>query len=82
MSLVHVVLFAGLLSLVIAASSSPGSRSILRDIGGGNADQKDKAVELNTTNFDSVLHDTPAKYAVVEFFAHWSVLSFFQTPEH
>uniref|UniRef100_A0A1J3E4U5 Sulfhydryl oxidase n=1 Tax=Noccaea caerulescens TaxID=107243 RepID=A0A1J3E4U5_NOCCA len=71
MSLVHVVLLTGLLSLVIATSSSPGSRSILRDIGGGNDDQEDKAVELNTTNFDSVLHDTPAKYAVVEFFAHW-----------
>ncbi|KFK33346.1 hypothetical protein AALP_AA5G002100 [Arabis alpina] len=71
MSLVHLVLLAALLSLVTAASSSPGSRSILRDIGGGNADQKDKAVELNSTNFDSVLHDTPAKYAVVEFFAHW-----------
>ncbi|CAA7022591.1 unnamed protein product [Microthlaspi erraticum] len=72
MSWVHLVLFTGLLSLVIASSSSPVSRSILRDIsGGGNADQEDKAVELNSTNFDSVLHNTPAKYAVVEFFAHW-----------
>ncbi|XP_010424866.1 PREDICTED: sulfhydryl oxidase 2 isoform X1 [Camelina sativa] len=64
MSLVHLLLFFG---LVIAASSSPGSRLILREI----ADQKDRAVELNTSNFDSVLKDTPAKYAVVEFFAHW-----------
>ena len=77
MSLAHLVLFAGLLSLVIVASSSssssssPGSRSILRDISGENADQKDRAVELNSSNFDSVLRDTPAKYAVVEFFAHW-----------
>ncbi|KAL0889423.1 hypothetical protein Bca101_013406 [Brassica carinata] len=44
-------MFAGLLSLVIAASSSPGSRSIVRDISGGNADQKDRAVEtLPTSN--------------------------------
>ncbi|XP_010513844.1 PREDICTED: sulfhydryl oxidase 2 [Camelina sativa] len=64
MSLVHLLLFFG---LVIAASSTPGSRLILREI----ADQKDRAVELNTSNFDSVLKDTPAKYAVVEFFAHW-----------
>lgn len=69
MSLVHLLLFVG---LVTAAASSPGSRVILREI----ADQKDKAIELNTTNFDSVLKDTPAKYAVVEFFAHWSVLLF------
>jgi hypothetical protein len=68
MSLVHLLLFAGL--VIAASSSSPGSRLILREI----SDQKDKAVELNTTNFDSVLKDTPAKYAVVEFFAHWSVL--------
>ncbi|XP_010554001.1 PREDICTED: sulfhydryl oxidase 2 isoform X2 [Tarenaya hassleriana] len=71
MSLIHLFAFAVLLSLEAAASFSPGSRSILRDIGGGNADQKDYAVELNFTNFDSVLHDTPARYAVVEFFAHW-----------
>ncbi|KAG7563186.1 Thioredoxin-like superfamily [Arabidopsis suecica] len=65
MSLLHLLLFSGL--VIAASSSSPGSRLILREI----ADQKDKAVELNTTNFDSVLKDTPAKYAVVEFFAHW-----------
>jgi thiol oxidase len=26
---------------------------------------------LNATNFDSVFQDSPAKYAVLEFFAHW-----------
>ncbi|KAF2589686.1 hypothetical protein F2Q70_00041676, partial [Brassica cretica] len=43
-------------------SFSPGSRSILRDIGSnGISDHKDNAVELNATNFDSVFQDTPAK---------------------
>lgn len=73
MSLIHLFLFLGLVSLEAAASFSPGSRSILRDIGIDNVDQKDYAVELNATNFDSVFQDTPAKYAVLEFFAHWSV---------
>ncbi|CAH2037599.1 unnamed protein product [Thlaspi arvense] len=71
MSLIHLFLFAGLVSLEAAASFSPGSRSILRDIGSDIADQKDNAVELNATNFDSVFQDSPAKYAVLEFFAHW-----------
>ncbi|KAL0865078.1 hypothetical protein Bca101_044196 [Brassica carinata] len=71
MSLIHLFLFVGLVSLEAAASFSPGSRSILRDIGNAIADQKDNAVELNATNFDSVFQDTPAKYAVLEFFAHW-----------
>ncbi|MBA0746534.1 hypothetical protein Gogos_009042, partial [Gossypium gossypioides] len=31
----------------------------------------DYGVELNATNFDGVLKDTPATYAIVEFFAHW-----------
>lgn len=74
MSLLHLFLFVGLVSLEAAAASfPPGSRSILRDIGGNIADQKDNAVELNATNFDSVFLETPAKYAILEFFAHWSV---------
>jgi thiol oxidase len=71
MSLIHLFLLLGLLSLEAAASFSPGSRSILRDIGSNVADQKDNAIELNATNFDSVFQDSPAKYAVLEFFAHW-----------
>ncbi|KAG7646375.1 Thioredoxin domain [Arabidopsis thaliana x Arabidopsis arenosa] len=71
MSLIHLFLLLGLLSLEAAASFSPGSRSILRDIGSNIADQKDNAIELNATNFDSVFQDSPAKYAVLEFFAHW-----------
>ncbi|KAK7846260.1 sulfhydryl oxidase 2 [Quercus suber] len=31
----------------------------------------DYAVDINVTNFDAVLRDTPATFAVVEFFAHW-----------
>ena len=71
-------MFVGLVRLEATASFSPGSRSILRDIGNAIADdQKDNAIELNATNFDSVFRDTPAKYAVLEFFAHWSVLLIF-----
>ncbi|KAF3584273.1 hypothetical protein F2Q69_00026759 [Brassica cretica] len=70
--LTHLLMFVGLVRLEATASFSPGSRSILRDIGNAIADdQKDNAIELNATNFDSVLRDTPAKYAVLEFFAHW-----------
>ncbi|PON45787.1 DnaJ-like [Parasponia andersonii] len=50
---------------------SSGSRSILRAINDENGDPHDYGVELNLTNFDSALKDTPATYAVVEFFAHW-----------
>ncbi|XP_056850101.1 sulfhydryl oxidase 1-like [Raphanus sativus] len=79
MSLIHLfLLFVGFVSVEAAAASfSPGSRSILRDIGNVIDDEKDNAIELNATNFDSVFQDTPAKYAVLEFFAHWSVLLIF-----
>ncbi|XP_050372522.1 sulfhydryl oxidase 2 isoform X1 [Argentina anserina] len=60
------------LSLLAVTLSSPGSRSILRAVNSGPAaDLRDYAVDLNVTNFDAVLRDTPATYAVVEFFAHW-----------
>ncbi|KAI3855526.1 hypothetical protein MKW92_043334 [Papaver armeniacum] len=52
------------------SSSTVGSRSILRVIS-DDTDLPDAAVDLNTTNFDSVLKDTPASFAIVEFFAHW-----------
>ncbi|TXG57255.1 hypothetical protein EZV62_018568 [Acer yangbiense] len=73
------ILIANLLLLpVVSSEAAPlslGSRSILRSItdgseGGGGGDV-DNAVELNVTSFDTVFRDTPATYAVVEFFAHW-----------
>ncbi|KAL7171047.1 hypothetical protein ACSBR2_035832 [Camellia fascicularis] len=54
-----------------SSSASIGSRSILRAVVINNGDQPDFAVELNATNFDAVLKDTPATYAIVEFFANW-----------
>ncbi|KAL0817299.1 PREDICTED: uncharacterized protein LOC106292365 [Brassica oleracea var. oleracea] len=77
MSLIHLFFFVGLVSLEAAAATSfsLGSRSILRDIGSNViADQKDNTVEPNAINFDSVFQDTSAKFAVLEFFAHWSLL--------
>lgn len=61
-----------------AAAFSVGSRAILRSL--GDTEKKvevDHAVELNATNFDAVLRDTPATYAVVEFFANWLVFFLF-----
>ncbi|KAL8248559.1 hypothetical protein R6Q59_005427 [Mikania micrantha] len=49
-------------------SSLPSSSALLTT---GGVDQPDFAVDLNITNFDEVLRDTPAVFAVVEFFAHW-----------
>lgn len=62
--------------------SSP-SRSLFRSIEDNNKNDNvvadlhphDYAVDINVTNFDAVLRDTPATFAVVEFFAHWSVFS-------
>ncbi|GMI75145.1 quiescin-sulfhydryl oxidase 2 [Hibiscus trionum] len=73
MSLVHWFLILNLW-IFKASSLHPGSRALLRaiaDNNGGGTDLKDYAVELNATNFDVVLKDTPATYAIVEFFAHW-----------
>lgn len=73
-------LFLCTLSLFFSAtlSSSTGSqRSILREVNDNDINgvtDHDYAVELNGTNFDAVLKDTPATYAVVEFFAHWLVI--------
>ncbi|XP_019426511.1 PREDICTED: sulfhydryl oxidase 2-like isoform X2 [Lupinus angustifolius] len=63
--------------LFVCSSATPFSsigsrRSILREVSDNNkSDHPDYAVELNSTNFDDVLKDTPDTYAVVEFFAHW-----------
>lgn len=59
----------------LLSSASPifptlGSRSILRAVKRGR-DQPSVVVDLNVTNFDAVLKETPATYAIVEFFAHW-----------
>ncbi|XP_007045061.2 PREDICTED: sulfhydryl oxidase 2 isoform X1 [Theobroma cacao] len=75
MSVVYWILILNLWILK-ATSLQAGSRTVLREIssnngGGGGSDPKDYAVELNITNFDEVLKDTPATYAIVEFFAHW-----------
>uniref|UniRef100_A0A7N0UBD8 Sulfhydryl oxidase n=1 Tax=Kalanchoe fedtschenkoi TaxID=63787 RepID=A0A7N0UBD8_KALFE len=58
-----------LVSVFEALALAAGSRSILRVIESGVAG--DAAVDLNATNFDSVLKETPASFAIVEFFAHW-----------
>ncbi|KAK4487420.1 hypothetical protein RD792_005945 [Penstemon davidsonii] len=62
-------------SQFVVSISSPfaiGSRSILRSIDENQkAGIQDYVVELNATNFGSVLKETPATYAVVEFFANW-----------
>ncbi|XP_054808945.1 sulfhydryl oxidase 2-like isoform X2 [Prosopis cineraria] len=62
------------ISCVVTSDSSLGSRrSILRAVKNNvnNGDLRDYAADLNATNFDAVLKDTPATFAIVEFFAHW-----------
>ncbi|KAG8366704.1 hypothetical protein BUALT_Bualt17G0107100 [Buddleja alternifolia] len=79
-SIITLLIITLLLYICDASSSSPisvsapfgiGSRSILRSIVDDKADKADYVVELNATNFDSVLKETTATYAIVEFFAHW-----------
>ncbi|XP_061365027.1 sulfhydryl oxidase 2 isoform X2 [Gastrolobium bilobum] len=73
----YLFLFLCILSVCCSATSTSsfGSRrSILREVndnGKTGVDHPDYAVELNATNFDAVLKDTPATFAIVEFFAHW-----------
>ncbi|KAL5553372.1 hypothetical protein UlMin_040773 [Ulmus minor] len=69
-ALVVLILSLFLLGLGFSSAAS-GSRSILRTLEGERGDLRDYAVELNGTSFDGVLKDTPATFAVVEFFAHW-----------
>ncbi|GAB4828799.1 Sulfhydryl oxidase 1, variant 2 [Ancistrocladus abbreviatus] len=71
MNLAIVILFLRLQRF--QASSFPvGSRSILREFSDNtDADLPDVAVDLNVTNFESVLKDSPASFAIVEFFANW-----------
>lgn len=63
-------------SISVSAPFAFGSRSLLRSIEGDKSEKPDYGVELNATNFDSVLSETPATHAVVEFFAHWFVLNY------
>ncbi|CAA2984257.1 sulfhydryl oxidase 2-like isoform X2 [Olea europaea var. sylvestris] len=78
--MIGVLILALFMSTIEASSqeiSSPfsfGSRSILRSANSANkngAEKLDYAVDINATNFDAVLKETPTTYAIVEFFAHW-----------
>lgn len=69
-----VLLLFLILSFLVSVSSGSQKRMILRAIiKEVNNKDGDFAVDLNATNFDSVLNDTPTPYAIVEFFAHWLV---------
>ncbi|KAK4720518.1 hypothetical protein R3W88_010751 [Solanum pinnatisectum] len=69
--LLFFALFVSILEQSVSVSNG-SQRVILRAISGQDGEKPDFAVELNATNFDSVLKETPAPYAIVEFFAHWS----------
>ncbi|KAJ9140840.1 hypothetical protein P3X46_031437 [Hevea brasiliensis] len=73
MSQMRLILIVNLLLLLSskAASFLPGSRSILRELSNDNAVKADYAIDFNITNFDAVLRDTSATFAIVEFFARW-----------
>ncbi|XP_006360419.1 sulfhydryl oxidase 2 isoform X1 [Solanum tuberosum] len=68
--LLFLALFVSILEQSVSVSNG-SQREILRAISGQDGEKPDFAVELNATNFDSVLKETPAPYAIVEFFAHW-----------
>ncbi|KAH6763081.1 quiescin-sulfhydryl oxidase 1 [Perilla frutescens var. hirtella] len=55
----------------IPAPFSVGSRSLLRSTEDDGDERLEYAVELNATDFDAVLEETSAAFAIVEFFAHW-----------
>ncbi|WOK93034.1 sulfhydryl oxidase 2-like isoform X2 [Canna indica] len=58
-----------LLSLLLLTLRLPGPEAV-RSFGDGTH-QSDAAMDLNSSNFDSVLKESPANFAIVEFFAHW-----------
>ncbi|CAK9141303.1 unnamed protein product [Ilex paraguariensis] len=72
MSSILVLLILLFSSFEASDSISVGSRSILRAINNKDGEKHDFAVDLNATSFDAVLRETPATYAIVEFFAHWN----------
>ncbi|XP_078429267.1 sulfhydryl oxidase 1-like [Wolffia australiana] len=84
MSTLHVALLALVVLLLAAFDRAAGDgisswtsdfgprRSLLRDLGGGRSSEiADAAVELNSSTFDAYLGESPARFAVVEFFASW-----------
>ncbi|GKB11119.1 sulfhydryl oxidase 2-like protein isoform X2 [Tanacetum coccineum] len=56
------------LSSPLLIHQAVGSRSLLNHSG---YQQPDLVVELDATNFNSVLKDTTANHTIVEFYAHW-----------
>ncbi|XP_008787608.2 sulfhydryl oxidase 1-like isoform X2 [Phoenix dactylifera] len=66
----HLVLLLFVLLISVFEAFAGPSRSLLRTLGDG-PDLPDAAVDLNSSNFDRVLKESPAAFAVVEFFAHW-----------
>lgn len=84
MNLLYLALFLCTIFVSSSATSSSSSfpgRSILREVHDNDqtgTTDRDYAVELNATNFDAVLKDTPATFAVVEFFANWLVFLIFE----
>ncbi|MQM18585.1 hypothetical protein Taro_051582 [Colocasia esculenta] len=63
--------FAGAAAAAALESAGRPRRSLLRALGDGSDDLPDVALELNGSDFDAVLRQSPARFAVVEFFAHW-----------
>nr|XP_043620545.1 sulfhydryl oxidase 2-like [Erigeron canadensis] len=63
--------------LILSSSALPTvelNRQILRAINhrrGSRDKSSNFVIDLNATNFDSVLKETPASYVIVEFYAHW-----------
>jgi thiol oxidase len=51
-------------------------RLLLRSLAEGGR-RPDAAVDLDGTNFDEALKNSPTSYAIVEFFAHWSRIFLF-----
>ncbi|WOL17559.1 sulfhydryl oxidase 1-like isoform X1 [Canna indica] len=57
------------LLLIVALFLLPGLDALRTLVDSG--DIRDAAVELNASNFESFLKESPLKFAVVEFFASW-----------
>ncbi|OMO88094.1 Thioredoxin-like protein [Corchorus olitorius] len=71
MSLLYWILILNL-SILQASASPVASRTLLGETGGGGgSDPKEYAVELDANNFDGVLNNTSATFAIVEFYAQW-----------
>ncbi|KAG6511525.1 hypothetical protein ZIOFF_029593 [Zingiber officinale] len=66
MRLADGVFLFSLLVLILGARGLEAVRSV-----GEGADLPDAAVDLNVSDFETALRESPASFAVVEFFAHW-----------